>query len=108
MTRRARSTGKKPILVIIFLENTREFPEIITNTGANFWLHFCLSVLALVLFKSPILKPTQDPQMQCPAFFLPCPKPGALELLEAMLLLQGARLPALPGQTPPVAIHDCL
>ena len=33
------STGKKPLLVIIFLENTREHlsPEIITSTCAGFW-----------------------------------------------------------------------
>ena len=37
-----------------FLENTREFPEIITSTGAKFGLRFCLSVLVLVIFKSPI------------------------------------------------------
>ena len=36
-----------------FLENAREFPEIITSTGATFWLRFCLSVLVLVIFKSP-------------------------------------------------------
>ena len=36
------------------LENTREFPETITSTGAKFWLRFCLSVLVLVIFKSPI------------------------------------------------------
>ena len=38
---------------MIFLENTREFPEIITSNGAKFWLRLCLSVLALVIFKSP-------------------------------------------------------
>ena len=54
--RRGRSTGKNPVLVIIFLENTREFPEIITSTGAKFWLRFCLSALVLVIFKSPILR----------------------------------------------------
>ena len=43
----------KPVLVIIFLENTREFPEMISSTGAEFWLRFCLSVLVLVIFKSP-------------------------------------------------------
>ena len=32
-----------------FLENAREFPEIITSTGAQFWLRFCLSVLVLVI-----------------------------------------------------------
>ena len=42
----------KPVLVLIFLENTREFPEIITSTGAKFWLCFCLSVLVLVFFVS--------------------------------------------------------
>ena len=31
-----RSTGKKPVLAIIFLENAREFLESITNTGAIF------------------------------------------------------------------------
>ena len=36
---------QKPVLVMIFLENTREFPEIITSTGAKFWLRFGLSVL---------------------------------------------------------------
>ena len=41
------------MLVILFLENTREFPQIITRTGAKFWLRFCLSVLVLVIFKSP-------------------------------------------------------
>ena len=50
LTRRRCSTGKKPVLVIIFLENAREFPEIITSTGAKFWLRFCLSVLVLVIF----------------------------------------------------------
>ena len=44
---------QKTVLVIIFLENTREFPEIITSTGAKFWLRFCLSALALVTSKSP-------------------------------------------------------
>ena len=39
---------------MIFLENTREFPEISTSTGAEFWLRFCLSVLILVILKSPI------------------------------------------------------
>ena len=38
---------------MIFLENTREFPEIIPSTGAKIWLRFCLSILALVIFKSP-------------------------------------------------------
>ena len=47
------STGKKPALVMIFLENTREFSEIITSTGAKFWLRFCLSVLVLIIFQSP-------------------------------------------------------
>ena len=37
-----------------FLENTGEIPEMITSTGAKFWLRFCLSVLVLVIFKSPI------------------------------------------------------
>ena len=32
------STGKK------ILENTRDFPEIITSTGAKFWGHICPSV----------------------------------------------------------------
>ena len=41
---------EKPVLVIIFLENTRECPEIITSTGAEFWLPFCLSALVLVIF----------------------------------------------------------
>ena len=54
LTRQGCSTGKSPVLVIIFLENAREFPEIITSTGAKFWLRFCLSVLALVIFKFPI------------------------------------------------------
>ena len=45
---------QKPILAIIFLENTRTFPEMITSTGAKFLLRFCLSVLVLVIFKSPI------------------------------------------------------
>ena len=40
----------KPVLVIIFLENTREVPKIITSTGAEFWVRFCLSVLVLVIF----------------------------------------------------------
>ena len=31
------------------LGNSREFPEIITSTGAKFWLRFCLSVLVLVI-----------------------------------------------------------
>ena len=30
-----RSTGKKPILAIIFQENAREFPESIASTGAK-------------------------------------------------------------------------
>ena len=34
---------------MIFLENTREFPDIIISAGARFWLRFCLSVLALVI-----------------------------------------------------------
>ena len=45
---------QKSVLVLIFLGNTRDFPESITSTGAKFWLRFCLSVLALVIFKSPI------------------------------------------------------
>ena len=36
LTRRGRSTSKKPVLVILFLENTRDLPEIITSTGATF------------------------------------------------------------------------
>ena len=36
--------------VIIFLEDAREFPEIIASTGAKFWLRFCLSLLVLVIF----------------------------------------------------------
>ena len=39
---------------MISLENTREFPEIITSTGAKFLLRFCLSVLVLLIFKSLI------------------------------------------------------
>ena len=31
-----RSTGKKTVVAIIFLENTRESPAITTNTGATF------------------------------------------------------------------------
>ena len=31
-----RSTGKNPVLVMIFLENTSELPEIITSTGGDF------------------------------------------------------------------------
>ena len=38
----------------MFLENTRDFPEIITSTGAEFWLCFCLSVLVLVIFQAPL------------------------------------------------------
>ena len=44
---------QKPVLVVIFVENTREFLEIITSTGAKSGLHFCLSVLVLVIFQSP-------------------------------------------------------
>ena len=29
--------GKSSVLAIIFLENTRELPEMITNSGAKFW-----------------------------------------------------------------------
>ena len=53
-----RAAGAVPVKTSTgsnFLENTREFPEIITSTGANFWLRFGLSVLVLVIFKSPIL-----------------------------------------------------
>ena len=50
LTRQRRSTDKNPNLVLIFLENTREFPEMITSTGAKFKLRFCLSVLVLVIF----------------------------------------------------------
>ena len=32
-----RSTGKNPALVIIILENTRDYQEIITSVGAQFW-----------------------------------------------------------------------
>ena len=32
------------------LENTREFPQIITSTGAKVWRRFQLSVLVLVIF----------------------------------------------------------
>ena len=54
LTRRGRSTGKSQYwLVIVVLENAREFPEMITSTGARFWPGFCPSVLALVIFKSP-------------------------------------------------------
>ena len=35
---------------MVFLDNTREVPEIVASTGAKFWLHFCLSVLVLVSF----------------------------------------------------------
>ena len=34
-----------------FLENTRDFPEIITSTGAKFSCNFCPSVLVLVIFR---------------------------------------------------------
>ena len=36
-----------------FLGNTRENTEITTSTGTKFWLCFCLSVLVLVILKSP-------------------------------------------------------
>ena len=36
-----------------FPEIIASTPEIIASTGAKFWLRFCLSVLALVIFKSP-------------------------------------------------------
>ena len=49
-----RSTGKnQSVLVIIFLENTRDFPEITTSTGAEFSCTFCPSVLVLVIFQAP-------------------------------------------------------
>ena len=49
--RRGRSAGKKPVLVIIFLENHQRFArEIITSTGAKFSCNFCPSVLVLVIF----------------------------------------------------------
>ena len=35
---------------VIFLENTREFPEIIASTGAGISWNFCPSVLVLVIF----------------------------------------------------------
>ena len=46
VTTSGRSTGKKkkPVLVINFLENAREFAEILTSTGAKTWWHFCRSV----------------------------------------------------------------
>ena len=31
-----RSTGKKPVLVVVLLGNAREIPESIANTGAKF------------------------------------------------------------------------
>ena len=43
----------KSVLVIVFPENTRGFPEIITSTGAKFWLRFCLSILVLVILQPP-------------------------------------------------------
>ena len=46
---------QKPVLVIIFLENTRDFPEIITSTGAKFSCNFCPSVVVLVIFQAPRL-----------------------------------------------------
>ena len=45
----------KPVLVITLLENTRDFPEIITSTGAEFWCNSCPSVLVLVIFQALIL-----------------------------------------------------
>ena len=58
------------VLVIIYLENTREFPEIITSTGAKFWLRFCLSVLVLVIFRSPRIgirgsRTCRNPKQKC-------------------------------------------
>ena len=41
LSRSGCSTGKwLPILIMNFLENTREIPEMITNTGAKSWWHF--------------------------------------------------------------------
>ena len=50
LTRRGGSTGKNQYWWLSW--NTRKFPEIITSTGAKFWLRFCLPVLALVIFLS--------------------------------------------------------
>ena len=52
LTRRGRSTAKNQS-GNNFLSNTRDFPEIIASTGAKVWQRFCLSVLVLVIFKSP-------------------------------------------------------
>ena len=42
------------VLVIIFLENSRDLSEIITSTGAKFSCNFCPSALVLVIFLVPI------------------------------------------------------
>ena len=44
---------QKPVVVIILLGNPRDFPEIITSTGAKFSCSFCPSVLVLVIFQAP-------------------------------------------------------
>ena len=51
---------QKSVLVIIFLENAREFHKIITNTGATFWWKFCPSVLYWQFFMAPILPQNSD------------------------------------------------
>ena len=52
----AASVGRNP-LPPMDLESlaacTRDFPEIITSTGAKFSCNFCLSVLVLVIFQAP-------------------------------------------------------
>ena len=57
---------QKSVLVIIFLENTRELHKSITSTGANFWWDFSPSVLYWLFFGSDFNKRrTNVQQLTC-------------------------------------------
>ena len=76
-----RAGGTAPVKtrtgVIIFLENAREFPDIISSAGAQFWLRFCfcLSLLVLVIFylsdKERIAKKVNEQPLFRPFSFRP-------------------------------------
>ena len=54
----------KPVLVIIFLANTGDFPEVITSAGAKISRNFCPSVLVLVTFHAPSAEHADDQRKQ--------------------------------------------
>ena len=78
-------------MVIIFLENTRDFPEIITSTGAQFPCKFCPSVLVLVISQAPI--PTRKKKKQQQRF-------GTISLSAPNPQLRGQILYFTPPPTP--------